>query len=256
MQTRVGWNQRNMTFRDRDLSRVKGLSLWETFPMLASISDPALAFNLFDDFLTWDSGAGEQWVVTQAGGVGTAALTDAVGGALLLTAGHTDAGDGVQIQKVGECFKPAAGKHIWFESRLMITTNVAQIQGFVGLSVTDTTVFNAGDVSASDYIGFQVTDTGQLARAGKLDFGVNATAGAEEIEVGTYTMITNTFVNLGFFVNGITSITAYVNGVAYATIDTVANIPVTEMTPTFVCQSNGTANPTMTIDWFRCAQLR
>jgi hypothetical protein len=138
----------------------------------------------------------------------------------------------------------------------MVTTNVAQIQGFVGLSVTDTTVFNGGDVSAADYIGFQATDTSQLARAGKLDFGVNATAGAEEIVAGTYTMITDTYVNLGFYVNGITDVTAYVNGVEYAKISTAANIPITEMTPTFVCQSNGTANPTMTIDWVRCVQLR
>ena len=61
------------------------------------------------------------------------------------------------------------------------------------------------------------------------------------------------FVKLGFIVDGLTSITPYVNGVAGTAITT--NVPIVEMPPSFVSQSTALAvDPITHVDWVACNQ--
>ena len=81
-------------------------------------------------------------------------------------------------------------------------------------------------------------------------------AGAEATPVESNTIEEDTYVRLGFKVNGVTNVTHYVDGVAISTSILTANIPIVTLCPSFVCQSGGTNDPIMHLDWVRCVQLR
>jgi hypothetical protein len=64
------------------------------------------------------------------------------------------------------------------------------------------------------------------------------------------------WVKFGFYVNGVTSVKFFVNGLHIAAEDiATANIPIVEMVATLVCQSNGTVDPIVHLDWWAGAQL-
>jgi hypothetical protein len=55
MQTRIKWRTvpnrgRNAIFRDAEFSPAENASVWELAPILAMMSDPAVAFEFFQDF--------------------------------------------------------------------------------------------------------------------------------------------------------------------------------------------------------------
>ena len=219
------------------------------------IQDEMIGISLSDDFHTFD--ATDTWVVTQASS-GTAAVADNALGVLLLTAGATTDHQGIQIQRaagatVGELFTPAAGKHIWFECRLKVETISASTgpQAFYGLAVIDTTVIGTGANSTANHIGFgSVSDDGIL-------LGMGEKAGAAHTAIGeSHQLVSDTYVKLGFFVNGVTEVKFFVNGVHDSDENlATAAIPIVEMVPTFVCQAEDVTNHVTSLDWYRIAQL-
>jgi hypothetical protein len=223
---------------------------------LAIRCDPTIAYEAFEDFTKIDAATLAGYTATQAGAAGTFTLGTAAGGTGILNAGHTDAGDGINVQKLGPCFLPAAGKDIWFEARLA-TTFPLKIQFFAGLADVDATLNPAGDMDAtnSEYIGF-ACETGA---AGVTSFyECKATAELKDSLGATGTLASATYIRLGFKVTGITAIAAYINGVQQTLTNVVASgIPVTDvLTPSFVCQSDGTNQPVLSVDWYRAIQLR
>jgi len=77
----------------------------------------------------------------------------------------------------------------------------------------------------------------------------SATAGGT-----VHAFIDGEYVKLGFVVDGVSSITPYVNGVAQDKITT--NIAVTKpMTPSVVVQSAGTTQTVGSVDWIACYQV-
>ena len=56
-----------------------------------------------------------------------------------------------------------------------------------------------------------------------------------------------------FLFDGLTKITPYVNGEAKTTV--TSDIPIVALTPTLVCQSGGTTDPIMSVDWVACYQI-
>jgi hypothetical protein len=84
-------------------------------------------------------------------------------------------------------------------------------------------------------------------------------ANAEKASIGaTTTGVTiknDTWVTLGFKVSGLNYITFFVNGVQVSSLPT-ANIPIVVLSPTFVCQSGGTDQPVLHIDYWVCQQTR
>ena len=205
-----------------------------------------------DDFEKFNA---DDWTVTQAGAVGTAdVLAGGIGGILSVDSGGTGASDiGVQVQHQNVTILPAAGTQIRFGCRLKIADTIATCQFFAGLSVLDTTIIAAGAISATDYIGFLIDAADAAASAIGLE--LNSAAGSEEKSAAVHTAVEDTYVTLEFVLDGLTTVTPYVNGVAGTAI-TITSCPIVGLAASFVCQTEGANDPIVSVDWYYCAQSR
>jgi len=248
MSTKAKYTEGNQVFFDDKYNAAMPGGVWATCPANAAMHDPGMAHVIFEDFNDIDAATLAGWTATQAT-AGTFALTDAAGGVALADSGSTTATQGINVQKIGECIKPEADKDIWFEARVKVVDTYDKAELFIGLSITDTTIIDTSANSSTDHIGWQcVTDDGVLLFSAEKG-GAGATRAAATIEEDTW-------IKLGFKVNGVTSIDQYINGVKTGTANVTANITVAEITPSFVCQSGGTNDPILHVDYIKCVQIR
>jgi len=217
--------------------------------LLEYIHDPMIGFMVDERWNTYDAAATTgDYVLTQAT-TGAAAISTAAPGVLELDSNSSTSPQGATLQHNKACFLPAAGKHIWAEFRIKIVDTYDKVEIFVGLSELDTTLIATSANSSANHIGWQcVTDDGILLFTGE-KAGAGATRAAAIIAEDTY-------INLGFYVNGVTEIEQYVNGVLTGTNTATANVPIVAIYPSFVCQSAGTNDPIMHIAGYRIFQLR
>ena len=188
-----------------------------------------------------------KYTATQAT-AGTFALGDGDGGVALADCNSTTATQGINVQlggAAGELFKPAAGRKLWFEARFKFADVATGPEFFLGLHEIDTTIIVASALTGGNMIGFSsITDDNVL-----LFTAEKATAAATK---ACTTAVDGTFLKLGFFVDGVTSIQQYLNGALLAGEHVSANIPIVEMVPSLVCQSGGTTDPIVHLDWWMC----
>ncbi len=243
--TGVGVGQQ-VYFYDTVLGPAKGSSLWEGCPIFPWLSDPSIMHVYFADFHGLDKGT-EDWILTQAT-AGTGVAGTLAGGVFTLNAGATTDGQGPQIQLAGIDFLPLAGKTIWFECRVKVSHTTPDL--FIGLAELDTTVFASSDMTTANHIGFS-SFTGD----GILLFDANK-ATTRVHTLATNTLVAATYVKLGFIVDGVSTITAYVDGVPNATTIATTSVPILGLTPTFGVHATGTDQAVLDIDWVRVAQLR
>lgn len=245
-----GFNQAGrVSHFDPDLSTTYRTGLWRTCPMLEYLHDPNLGILLDEQWNSYNATATTgDYVLTQAT-TGTAAKGAAEPGVLLLDSDSTTSTQGANLQRAKSAFIPAANKHIWAEFKVKIVDTFDKVELFVGLSELDTTLIASSLNSSANHIGWEcVSDDGVLVFAGE-KAGARATSSAATIAEDTY-------IRLGFYVDGVTSITQYINGVETGTALATANIPVVALYPSFVCQSAGTNDPIMHIAAYRVFQLR
>lgn len=200
-------------------------------------------FNDFDTFATGD------WTITtvEAGaGSATEALTDIDGGALLITNDAAD-NDADFFQKVGESFLMESGKKAFFKARFKVN-DATQSDVVIGLQVTDTT-----PLAVTDGIYF-MKDDGDT----NIDFYVqkDATTG-QNVQAAVGTLVSDTFIVLGWYYDGKSSVTAFINDAAVATLDASSTyLPDTELTVSFGIQNGEAVAKTMTLDYIFAAKER
>ena len=225
-------------------------ALWGSFLVEDAQSRGRLCIISEDHFVDLPTG---KYTATQAGGVGTFALIDFAYGVAVAAAGHTDDGDGINIQQggtAGEWVLPAAGVTVALEARLKFVT--AHPDFFLGVSITDTTIIAASAMTPANYLGF-ISLTGDSI----IKFAGSKAAAATSVQSNSGTALTTaTFYKLGFKVeldgNGAGAAYQYVNGVKDRTYTIVnANVPIVEMRPSLVCQSCGTGEPAVYVDRIR-----
>ena len=210
-------------------------------PMLEWLSNPNIGVLYHENWASYN--ATDDWTLTQST-TGAAAMSTAASNVLELDSNSTTVVQGANLQRTAGAFVvPVAGTKIYAEFEVKVVDTFDDCEFFVGLSEADTTVIAASANSSANHIGWQcVTDDGVLLftseKAGTGDTGAAAT------------LAEATYIRLGFVVDGITSVTQYINGVESGTAKATANVPIVKLVPTFVCQSGGTADPIMHIKPF------
>lgn len=226
--------------------------LWSNCPLLALQYGAKEGFVYFNDFMdviepTDDKG----WALTATTTGSIAAVTTLQGGAIIFdSAGNTTSDDGIEAQLTNCLVKPAAGVKIWFEARVKM--NDATDLYFLGLAGIDTTLMVAG--VADDVID----KCGFYHEAASTDNKISAICSRTTVEKKSTDVAANvddTFVKFGFFIDGITSVTFFVNGAVVATHNGATTIPNAVMCLSAVSKIEvAGADAEMTVDWVRLAQ--
>lgn len=205
------------------------------------LPDPTAWHTYFNDFDTYVAG---DWTVTEVG-VGSRALTDINGGALLITNAAAD-NDRNEFQKVGESFLLASGKKAFFKARFKVS-DATESDFLIGLAVTDTTLQGAvSGAGVTDGIFFNKDDGDAL-----LDFNVqkNATTGQTRA-AGISTVVSDTFLTVAWYFDGVSEVKYYVDDVHIGTLDGSSTyLPDTELTVSFAIMNGAAAAKTMTVDY-------
>lgn len=180
-------------------------------------------------------------LVETGAGETTVNITDAAGGALLIT---TDAAenDGANIQWGGEAFKLTGFDYFYMGCRVKIS-NATESDLFVGLAVTDTDLLGG----VTDSIGFRKVD-GATTLSALVEKDSTETLATAAADIGTSYRILE-------LVHDGSSLEGFVDGASIGAIATT-NLPNDEELRPSIHFLTGSANArTCTVDWFRIVQI-
>ena len=201
---------------------------------------PTLYHTYFEDFDYYVAG---DWTVTETDSGATQALADGDGGLLLITNTAAD-NDLVSLQKKGESFLFASGKPLFFEARFKVS-DATQSDVVIGLQITDTT-----PLDVTDGVFFIKAD-GSTSVSLLVEKNNTATTTSS-----VATLANDTFITLGFYYDGASSIQYSVNGTVTGT-SAVTNLPDDEaLTVTMAIQNGEAVAKTMTVDYVFVAKQR
>lgn len=205
--------------------------------------DATLFHEYFNDFDTYTAG---DWTVTETDSGATQALTAGDGGLLLITNTAAD-NDLVALQKNPAAFTFTAGKKTFFRCRFKVS-DATQSDLIFGLQVVDTT-----PLDVTDGIYFLKADG-----AATVDFicRKNASTGSTSASA-VATMANDTFIELGFYYDGQSSVAYEVNGSVLGSLDASSTyLPDTTCTVSFALQNGEAVAKTMTVDYVYVAKER
>lgn len=205
--------------------------------------DPTLFHEYMNDFDTY---VAADWVVTETDAAATQALTAGDGGLLLITNTAAD-NDLVALQKTPAAWTFTAGKKTFFRCRFKVS-DATQSDLVFGLQVIDTT-----PLDVTDGIYFLKPDD-----AATINFicRKNATTGSTSA-TAIATLVSDTFIVLGFYYDGESTVQYEVNGVVLGSLDASSTfLPDTTCTVSFAIQNGAAAAKTMTVDYVYVAKER
>lgn len=249
-----------------DLSAAAGAGpsedLWQDCPWKEMLADPGHGYAYFTDFMGGDNtkegvtADPNCWTATS---VNNGTLSDggvaAEGGQIIAASSSTTTDDGMNAQLLSAAVKPAAGKTIWFEARVKVST--VKDQYFVGLASVDTTIITSGalDETTPSLVGFF-----HDVNSSNTSWGIAMSkAGSNDTSEDVVAMTAAAWTKLGFKFNGITSVEFFNDGTSIGSLTktTTDMMPVVAMALSLVAQNeDSTVVPTLTVDWVRMAQLR
>lgn len=204
--------------------------------------DPTKFHTYFDDFDYFTAG---DWTITttEAGaGDATEALTDGDGGLLLITNDAAD-DDNDFLQKKGESFKFVAGKRLWFKTRFKVS-DATQSDVVIGLQITDTT-----PLAVTDGVYFLKAD-------GSTTVNCLVTKNSTSTTTAAATLASNTFITLGFYYDGASTIQIWADDLVVATSVTTNLVDDEELTISFGIQNGEAVAKTLTIDYILAVKER
>ena len=201
---------------------------------------PTKFHTYFEDFDYYVAG---NWTVTETQAGATQALTDGDGGLLLITNTAAD-DDLVALQKVGESYRFASGKELFFEARFKVS-DATQSDVVIGLQITDAT-----PLDVSDGVFFIKAD-GSTSVSLLVEKNGTATTTSS-----VATMADDTFISLGFYYDGASSIQYSVNGVVKGTSVTTNLVDDEDLTVSIALQNGEAVAKTMTVDYVFVAKER
>ena len=206
--------------------------------------DPFKISAIEDDFVGFATGA---WTVVETQAGATQAVTDGLGGRLLLTNSAAD-NDVNFIRSPGESFLLSKTKKAWFRAKFQIS-NATDAEFYAGFAVASAANPFTGALPDPG-IGFHLAD-GAAAVQFHMDDGGTAYAKTS----GIHTIVAATDVELGFVFDPVRQeVVLYVNGSPVSTITDVGQYPDAQEVAAVISVKNGSASArTMNIDYILAA---
>ena len=223
----------------------RGLSpgLWAKQPR--DFQDLSVGFGFLNDFLSYEA----DFLLAQDSAGAVAMDTAAKGGVLKLDVAGTSDNQGPDLQMGGTAaassFIASADSKIYYETRVKVVDTLAAAQLFVGIGAVLTPFIDSDANASPNHIGFESFSSTSATFASEK-------AGTRSSTAAAATLAEDTYIKLGFVVDGVSKVTPYVNGVAGTALTT--NIPIVAVTPTFAIRSTGSTDPILHIDWVACYQ--
>lgn len=266
MYTNVGDRARGCKFRPvvdsyggsysaTEMQKGPSESIWGPCPLLEIMLDPGKGFYYFNDFMgEIDITTTDGWTLTTVTTGAIAGVATIEGGAIIFdSAGNTTADDGIEAQLTNCLVLPQAGVTIRYEARVQMK-DTGDDQYYIGLAGIDTSLMAAGVVDDVVDKCAWFRDSGASPADDRLTTIISRTS--TENETADQAVIADdTWVKLGFVIDGLTSVKFYVNGELVTTDTTTASIPNAVMCLSFVSKVEQTsADAELTVDWVRLVQ--
>jgi hypothetical protein len=227
-------------------------AMWTAVPSRLDPNFAAVCHELFDDFTEYDNTASVGNWTSYSSGTGTDAISDVTaGGVLILTCQATTDNACEQVNHTGAPFKLAAGKTLWYEARVKFTGVATTTEVSLGLVNAGEDLTAVADVLPQDGISFSCQNGAAAMALTCSKNGTNTGAVA-----GVHTLVSGNWVKFGLLINGVTSVTPYINGTA-GTAATATICDDELLTPYFLVRNgDGTTQEILEIDYVRVIQLR
>lgn len=222
---------------------IDGISNVATTGALGSFvdTDPSRCHVWFDDF---DSYVAGNWTVTETQAGATQAITAGDGGILALVNSAAD-DDLNQIQWAVSTFRQTAGKKSWLKARFKVS-DATQSDLLIGLYVADTS-----PVASKPTSGFFFQ---KLDGSTSLTLQVGSASTYSQLTLGT--MVSDTYVTVGAYYDGYSTITGYFNEVRVGSVAST-NLPTAADNAVGIALQNGDANArTLSVDYLMVAKER
>lgn len=225
--------------------------IWDNSKWLEVMLDPTAGFAYFNDFTgEVDPVTAQGWTIAQVtSGAILPSATEQGGVVAFDSNGHASEADGIVAQLKNCLFKPAAGVTIRFEARVKLTDVTHTFYcGLAGVKTDIVTTTLDDTVDKCGFYRMKASTDNKLCTITARTNADDATADVADAADGTY-------VKIGFVINGLTSVTFYVNGVSVEVGSTAANIPNAVMCLTMAAKCVGAAaDAELVVDWVRILQ--
>jgi hypothetical protein len=245
-------------------------NLWQKCPWDQIIRDPNIGYAFWDDFLNFGTHVSDQDVQQYSSyidtGVTIKQLATEVGGVIEVAGNDADNDEG-SISTGGNSgvmgkVTASSGKPLWFEARVKKASIADNALAFFigmseeGLAAADTLANDTGEVASKDFIGFQT-----LHAEGETILGIYRKAGQNKGTVtgATATLVADTYIKVGFYFDGFSTLTYYINGLPVGTVTDIsaATFPNDEeLALLWATKVGAAAESKAQIDWWRFAQKR
>ncbi|NIT61567.1 MAG: hypothetical protein GWN67_20505 [Phycisphaerae bacterium] len=227
-------------------------AIWNNVDVLELMLNPQKGVYYFDDFMGQiDVTTADGWTLTQSNATGTIGpLTTDQGGVLQITSVGALADDSINAQLTNCNVKPASGVNIYFEARVNMTDATQQF--VLGLAEVDTSLMAAGVL---DDVVDKVVFYHEAASTDNKISAASSNDASEEKDADVAANVDNTYVKLGFIIEGTSKVTYYVNGVQVGTCEDSSDLPNEVMCLSAFCGYESAAG-IMHIDWVRIAQVK
>lgn len=214
--------------------------IYSNLPVSESM-DHAVYFN---DFLSEKDYAASDWTITTteagAGSATEALVADEVNGALKILNDDASA-DSDSLQLVKANFKLSAGKRVWFEAKVKISS-ATLMDALISLNILDTT-----PLTTTEFVGFRVANgSGSILCKTGLSSETSTASGLS--------MVADTYRQLGFVWDGKSKVDFYVDRGLVATHTT--NLPTDVLSPTLSIKNGSAVAQSMTVDYLYVCQER
>lgn len=207
--------------------------------------DPSVVHSWWDDFDDYVAG---EWTITETG-TGTRAVGNLNNGILVITnaAADDDANflqwSGATNAATVETFKFVAGYPAVFKARFKVS-DATQSDFVMGLQITDTT-----PLAVTDGVYFLKLD-------GSTTCNLLVTKNSTSTTTAAHTMVSDTYVTLGYYYNGGDAIDIYVDDARVASSVTTNLVDDEELTISFGVQNGEAVAKIMSLDYIYVGMVR